>query len=269
MSNNASFLPEDYLAQKAELRTNVICMLLFVVVMFGVFLAFMWTNQRWTQVKSEQARINAEYQAAAEDIRMLQELEEQKTEMLHKAELAATIVERIPRSILLAEIINRMPDGLSLLEFNLASERVRAPVRRTEPEPAPAPRSRGGAASRRAPTRAEAVAQAPRRIEAPRFRTSIQMVGVAPTDLEVSRFLNELNGYPLLQDVALDYSEEQEIEGKLLRKFKIDMLLDTDGDIRSVEPLQVPRRLRDALHAQGPAGSSVVNAPTDTAAGRK
>ena len=248
MSNNASFLPEDYLAQKAELRTNIICLLLFVVVMFGVFLAFMWTNQRWTQVKTQQTRINTEFQAAAADIRMLQELEAQKTEMLHKAELAATLVERVPRSILMAELINRMPNGLSLTEFDLISERIRV-ARAAEPQ-----QERGAtrrAAPRRTPTRAEAAEAAPQRPEAPRFRTSIIMVGVAPTDLEVSRFLAELNAYPLLNDVVLDFSEQQELEGTLMRRFKITMQLDTSADIRAVDPLSIPRRLNNPMRVDG------------------
>jgi len=240
MSNNASFLPEDYLAQKAELRTNIICLLLFVVVMFGVFLAFMWTNQRWTQVKAQQVRINTEYQAAATDIRMLQELESQKTEMLQKAELAATLVERIPRSILMAELINRMPENLSLLEFDLTSERVRAPRQAAQPQPERGATRR--ATPRRTPTRAEAAAAAPSRPEPPRFRTTIVLTGVAPTDLEVSRFLAELNAYPLLTDVALDYSEQQELESTMMRKFRITMQLDPGGDIRAIDPLSIPRR---------------------------
>ena len=70
MSNNASFLPEDYLAQKAERRTNIISLVLFGVVMFAVFLAFMVTNQHVVHRQGpSRRRINARYQQAAEEIR--------------------------------------------------------------------------------------------------------------------------------------------------------------------------------------------------------
>ena len=39
MSNNSSFLPDDYLDQRADRRTNLISLVLFAVVMLAVFLA--------------------------------------------------------------------------------------------------------------------------------------------------------------------------------------------------------------------------------------
>jgi hypothetical protein len=104
--SNASFLPEDYLDQRAERRTNLISLTLFAIVMIAVFTAFLVTNRQWSQIKSAQRAINDEY-------------------MMSKAELAAALVERVPRSILLAGLINRMPKGLGLLEFELKSDRVR------------------------------------------------------------------------------------------------------------------------------------------------
>lgn len=244
MSRNATFLPEDYLAKKAELRTNVICLLLFAAVMFGVFVAFMVTNRRWSSVKDEQARINAEYREAADQIKLLAELEEQKTEMLHKAELAAALVERVPRSVLLAEIINRMPDGLSLLEFTLGSDKVKPALKRDDAKGSKGAKPIG---PKRASTKSEAAAKAEdRKVEAPRFRTDVSLVGVAPTDLEVSRFIAELSTHPLLRDVALVYSEEQDIEGETMRKFQIDLRLDPEADVRGIDPLEVPR-LKSAM----------------------
>ena len=43
---DSSFLPEDYLAQKTERRTNLICLTLFAIVMLGVFAAFWITNRQ-------------------------------------------------------------------------------------------------------------------------------------------------------------------------------------------------------------------------------
>ncbi len=119
--SNTSFLPEDYLDQKADRRTNVVSLTLFGIVMVAVFAAFLFTNQQWTQVKAAQASINSQYQDAAAQIERLNELERQKNQMLNKAELAAALVERVPRSILLAELINRMPPRLGLLKFDLRS----------------------------------------------------------------------------------------------------------------------------------------------------
>jgi Tfp pilus assembly protein PilN len=244
MSNNTSFLPEDYLARKAERRTNLISLVLFAVVMLGVFLAFVVTNQKWSQVKRDQMTINSSYQTVAEEIRELTELEDHKSEMLHKAELAAALVERVPRSILLAELINRMPDRLSLLEFELTSEKIKPVI----PRSAAKDKDKGGdrLGAQRAKTKEEA-AEEGKKIRPPRYKVAVSLVGVAPTNMEVSYYLAELNSYPLFENVTLEYSEEKEIEGQVMREFEIRLKLDPDADVRLVDPLTRPRGVRDPM----------------------
>ncbi|MHC5004751.1 MAG: PilN domain-containing protein [Planctomycetota bacterium] len=228
-----TFLPEDYLAQKAERRTNFVCLALFLVVMLGVLGAFLFTNRQLTRIKDRQAAINVQYHQAALQIEELNELEKQKQEMLHKAELAAALVERVPRSILLAEFINRMPPRLGLLEFHLSSTKIKTQQPKSGAET-------GDLKPRRGRTRQEAAVEA-QKIETPRYEVELVMVGVAPTDLEVSQFKGELTKYPLLRDVALDYTEEKEVDGRRMREFRIKMRLDPDADVRNVDPLTVPR----------------------------
>ena len=63
--STTSFLPEDYLDQKAERRTNLISLSLFGIVMVSVFAAFLVTNRQWSQVKNDRALINAQYEDVA------------------------------------------------------------------------------------------------------------------------------------------------------------------------------------------------------------
>lgn len=238
---NASFLPEDYLVERAGRRTNMISLVLFGVVMIAVFAAFLVTNRQWTQVRAAQEAINSQYQLAARQIDELTELEQQREQMLNKAELAAALVERVPRSILLAEIINRMPPRLSLLEFELKSEKIRAPRQ--------VPKKRNvGRRSRpkRAPTREQA-SKENRKIEQPRQVVTISMVGVAPTDVEVSRFMSALTSYSLLRDVSLDYSEEREMNGRMMRQFGIKMKLARNADVRRAQTLLKPQDIRNPM----------------------
>jgi len=242
MSNNASFLPEDYLDQKAEQRTNLISLVLFAVVMLGVFLAFLFTNEKRSEVKHDQEVINARYQQAAQQITELVELERQKGEMLQKAELAAALVERVPRSILLAELINRMPEKLSLLEFSLISKRIRPAIRANTD----GNKRSGRLKSKRAKTKEQA-SREHKKIRPPRFDVSITLIGVAPTGIEVTHYLAELNAYSLLRSVTLESSEEKEIEGQLMQQFEIDITLDPDADVRDIEPLIVPREIDNPM----------------------
>ena len=241
--HHASFLPEDYLAQKAERRTNLICLTLFVVVMIAVFGAFLVTNRQWTHVKRAQESINARYRDAAQQINGLTKLESQREQMLEKAELAAALVERVPRSILLAEMINRMPNRMTLTTFELTSEQIRT-VRTVVPNRRAARRG----SVRRARTREQAKVEP--KAQPPRYLVKLSMIGTAPTDLEVSRFMSELNDYSLLSSVTLDYSEEKEIEDRLMRRFKIHMELDPKADVRTVDALAKPRRVKDPTSDQ-------------------
>ena len=238
--SNQTFLPEDYVTKQAERRTNVICVILFLVVMTAVFGAFLVTNRQWSKVKERQESINIEYQQAALKIEKLNELEQQKEQMLEKAELAAALVERVPRSILLAELINRMPPRLGLLEFDIKSEKIKVQPPRT---PTGNHSLRGPS---RAPTKEEAGAVVAK-VEAPRYLVNVTMRGVAPTDLEVSRYMALLNSYSLVRDVTLEYSEEKEIESRLVREFKIKMRLDPNADVRDIEPLVNPGKLQNPM----------------------
>jgi len=267
---SSTFLPDDYLAKRIERRTNLICLSLFAIVMAAVFGAFLVTNQAWSQIKEEQEHINVRYAEAGQQIQELTELERQRDEMLHKAELAAALVERVPRSILLAELINRMPKQLGLLEFQIQSKVVQQTPNSKDAEPK-ASRQR----NRRGKTKEEAE-ETVDRIEPPRFEVTLTMVGVAPSNMEVTSYLSELNSYALLADVTLMYIEEKEFDSRVVRQFRIEMKLASDADVRHIDPLQVPRggNLRDPLNHTTlfiqPSSSPQerANAPVDGQGGR-
>jgi Tfp pilus assembly protein PilN len=222
--SNASFLPEDYLDQRAERRTNLISLTLFAIVMIAVFTAFLVTNRQWSQIKSAQRAINDEYAEAASHIDRLNDLEMQKKGMMSKAELAAALVERVPRSILLAGLINRMPKGLGLLEFELKSDRVR--VKQATPTNQP----RNLARRRRA--RNPVVDEKPK-VEVPKYHVKLRLVGIAPTDEEVSRYIAQLNNFELLKNVQLQYTEERLVNDSRMRQFEVEMELDPEKDVRT------------------------------------
>lgn len=232
--STTSFLPEDYLEQKAERRTNLISLSLFGIVMISVFAAFLVTNRQWSHVRKARTLINAQYEDAASQIKRLNELESQRDQMLTKARLAAALVERVPRSILLAELINRMPPRMSLLKFVLKSDKIKVAAPKKS-------KKRTGRLKR--PTRARTRDQiaknggGPKPVDVPRYRVQITLVGVAPTDVEVSRYIAALNAHPLLQDVILKYSQERAVDDSRMRQFEIQMKLNPKLDVRDVAPM--------------------------------
>jgi Tfp pilus assembly protein PilN len=235
--NNTTFLPEDYLAKRAEMRTNLISLALFAVVMLAVVGAFLFTSRQGRMLKQKQEQINAEYQKAGQQIQELTTLQQQKDEMLSKAAVAGALVERVPRSILLAELINRMPPQLALLEFDMKSEKLKPPAPPQEKD------SKGRlvtSAKDKLKTKQDA-GETVKKVEVPKYKVAIAMTGVAPSDLEVAKFMQELNSFVLLQNVTLEYSEQKEIEGRVMRQFKIHLALNPEEDVRDISQTIVPR----------------------------
>ncbi len=161
--------------------------------------------------------------------------------MLDKAQVAGALVERVPRSILLAELINRMPERLSLIDLELRSKQVKVATK--EPD-----NTRGKKGTKKKPKRAQTKQDAKeqaKKVEVPRYQVEITLVGVAPTNLEVSHFVQELESYDLLSDVSLEYSETTKVQEIPVHEFKVKMKLDPAADIRHFTPL---RKRRGLLH---------------------
>lgn len=221
----ASFLPADYVEKKRERRANLLCLTLFLIVIFGVVAAFFVTNRQWETVREQQQMINVRYAQAAKDIEQLKQLEAQKAEMLAKAELTAALVEKAPRSRVMAEIINRLPDKAALLELELSSERPR--VRRMAPPQTQQPQS--------LTSQADGAAPATPKIEVPRMTVTLAIVGVASTHNDVATFVTRLQQCELLERVDLKYSEATTIDDRELNKFLIETRLRPDADAREIE----------------------------------
>jgi len=244
-NDKMSFLPEDYIERRVEMRTNVICLSLFGVVLAAVLGAYFVTSSQRSEVLDRQQEINAAFTEAAQRIAQLDELQQQKVALMRKARVTATLIEPVPRSNLLAELINRMPASLSLNEFEMTSKEIAiAPV-------TVAVKPKGSAMSAANKANEDAGPAIP---DVPRFHVELSLVGTAPTDIQVAQYMASLARCPLLAEVDLVYSEETRIEDASFRKFKIDMVLNPDADVRQIEPLIVDRNQRNPM-----AGSAAVD----------
>src|SRR5690606_27271743 len=99
--NQLSFLPDDYLARKAQRRSNFVCCMLFLIVMTAIGVAFVVTEKSVAADREQSALVNKEYAAEAKRIALVQELERKRQTMAQQAELAASLLEKVPRSFIL------------------------------------------------------------------------------------------------------------------------------------------------------------------------
>lgn len=248
-NNSSSFLPDDYIARRGELRSSVISLGLFGVVMTLVIGAFLVTNTRWESVRARQESVNVLYTQEAERIEQLKKLEDQKSQMLGKAEVVTALVEKVPRSVLFSELVTRMPASMTLLEFNLDGKRVEPPkedakgaklktLSGQDAKKAKAPAK--GAPAKAQGKGADAGAAKdqppppPPRPAPPKYEYTLTLVGVSANNNDVADYIAKLKTCTLLESVDVQYIKETIINDQGLRKFEISALIRKDADGRSL-----------------------------------
>lgn len=211
-----NLLPEDYLLRRSRKRANVLCLILFAVVMAGVMGAAVVTDRNGRTTRKVCDQVNASYAEAARLIEQVQQLQQQKALLTAKAEQAATLQERVPRSFLLGILTNACPDRASLLS-------VRLETKTTDKERM---------------SKYQAIA-AQRSSKVPPVFVDLVVTGQAGTDMDVGCFMRNLENNPLLTGVGLVYSEERNQEGMTFREFQVKMEVRPGMDaIDAAEPLR-------------------------------
>jgi Tfp pilus assembly protein PilN len=227
--NQLSFLPDDYLARKAQRRSNVICAGLFIVVMSAIGTAFTYSERSVKAIEREHAAVEQEYTEAARRIQQVQRMQDKQRQMAQQAELTASLLEKVPRTFILAELTNSLPAGVSLLDLQMEARRVAAaaPVAKTIYEQRKQEIDKEKAAKE--------AALRPRVYE-----VSMKLTGIADTDVQVAAYISKLNRSPLFKDVNLVVSDQFKVDQKSedsMRKFQIEFLLVNDADVSQLKAL--------------------------------
>lgn len=222
--NQLSFLPDDYLDQKAQQRTNAICASLFALVVACAGAAFHITEKSMKSIEREYADVTRRYAEAAAPIERFKKMQDQQKRMEAHAALSASLLEKVPRAYLLAEITNALPGNVSLLDFTLDAR-----PRNAVAKPLPA---KTIYEQNKAEIDAAAAAKA---ISQPKvFDIALKITGVAENDVKVAAFMNQLAKSKLFRDVNLIVSDEYQPSSKdeKQRKFQIEMALSPEAEVK-------------------------------------
>ena len=218
-----NLLPEDYLQSRAQRRTNMLCVILFGVVMAGIGGAALVSAENARNTRQVRDQVDVSYAKAASLLMQMQELEAQKRTMIRKAKATADLLERVPRSYVLAVLAEALPENASLVQFQLEPKRKSAAA-------APAP------AGNRSSKFAKAKAQ--QQTDQQELVVALEVVGLAATDVEVATFITNLLRNPMLSSVELSYSQEKVLravqkgqEDLRVREFKVTVDLTPGADV--------------------------------------
>lgn len=242
MNHSASFLPEDFVVETRERRTGVLAAVLFPVMIVAVFAAFLVTNRQWNEVRAAQAAVDLETERVAREISEMKSLEKIRAQMNAKADLARGLLEPVPRSVLLAVLTNTMPRNVTLTSFELRTEEIKPA--KTDAKADAKARAAADAKTRAAAKQRAGAAPAETPPEPVRRRTHLVLVGLAPSLLEVGRWMTALERVPVFSAVRLELMEEKQLDGLKLSEFRIAIRIEPEADLRAWDELDVFREGR-------------------------
>jgi hypothetical protein len=130
------------------------------------------------------------------------------------------LVEPVPRSTLLAELARKevRPQGVNFVSIELKSRPLETPQAAPPSDLEKARRAEQGLPAAKAPT----------------MDVTVDLVGTAATDADVSAYMAALQKSPLLTGVTLLYSEEfrKNKEDPALRRFNFEMHINPEAGLR-------------------------------------
>lgn len=218
---NLNFVPDDYIRSNESRRTNLIYLVLLVVVMAGLGGSFVTIKIRQRLLGAREKLVNAKMSQVKGAIKQFEELQTRRKVMVETALTTAELLEPVPRSILLASLTNNLPEGVSFLRLKLVQKE---------------PKSLSYAVTnkyKQAQAKKATTAQ-PKVSREKLLETYIDIEGIAPSDLQVAAYIEQLSASGgLLDDVALVQSKEHKIEDTTFRQFRLTAMLRKDVHLAS------------------------------------
>ncbi len=214
---NINFVPDDYIQSNESRRANLMCLILFSVVMAALGGSFVTIKIRQRACGAEESLVNARMAKLEASIKQFEDLQTRRQEMMRTALTTAELLEPVPRSVLLASLTNSLPPGVSLIKLDLNQKEDRSrPVGRTSQSKYQA--ARGNASSN--PETASSTEKT--------LLVLMDIQGIAPSDLQVAAYIEHLGKSILLEEVALVESMEKKIKDTAFRQFKLTAMLNRE-----------------------------------------
>ena len=205
---NINFVPDDYIQNNESRRTNLMYLVLLGVVMAGLGGSFVTIKIRQGALGNKEKIVKEKISRTKKAIEQFEELQTKRKVMIKTALTTAELLEPVPRSVLLASLTNNLPTGTSLLRLNL----VQKEPRRSYAAPASKYQAKKTAQSELSQERL--------------LETYIEIEGIAPSDLQVAAYIEQLSSSSLLDNVALVESKEHKAEDMTFRQFKLTATLE-------------------------------------------
>jgi hypothetical protein len=212
--SNINFVPDDYVQSNESRRANLMCLVLFSVVMAALGGTFVAIKVRQKACSAEESLVNAKMARMQEAIDKFEALQARRKEMMKTALTTAELLEPVPRSVLLASLTNNLPAGVSLVDLKVIQK-----------DPEGRSNSRGRNSNKYARAQQGATEGGAKLSPEQRLVTHMNIEGMAPSDLQVAEYIERLGDSILLDNIALVESVEKVIDDVSFRHFKLTAML--------------------------------------------
>jgi len=231
---NINFVPDDYVQSNESRRTNLMYLALLALVMAALGGSFLTIKVRQRACKTKETLVNKKMTEIQQAIRQFEELQTKRREMMKTALTTAELLEPVPRSVLLASLTNNLPPGVSLLKLNI----VQVQPKRT---------NRVSATSKYKAAQANNAAVQPHVSSEKLLETNIDIEGIAPSDLQVAAYIEQLSDSTVIHNVALVESKEHSIEDTAFRQFKLKAMLKKDVHLTREDVEEIRSRAESTI----------------------
>ena len=225
--NKLNLLPEEYVKQRLQYRVDMLCVLLFGLVMVSIMTAEAISGRQVQETQVTHAGVVARFNEAAQFMNDFFVLQREKNELVKKAEFMTMMTDRVPRSYLLAMIANYCPEQITFGEVSI-TEKIIVPEKEED--------------DKKRRTRKEADDKKKKEIQPPKTQLEIRLNGLSEDHTSIGTLIDVFKINPLVQDVDLKYSREKRTADVTMRDFEIVLLLKETNQV--VEILQDPKVAR-------------------------
>ncbi|HEY0008401.1 MAG TPA: PilN domain-containing protein [Tepidisphaeraceae bacterium] len=214
-TSHLCFLPDDYLSNKRNRRTHVLCGSLLVVMSVTLGSALYLTHRSLQAAVVDHEQVTHNYANAAKRLQQFQTMQKQQELLSRQADISASLIDRLPRSDVLAQITHRLPPTVWLVDLEMMTKKRVSEASRTHFDA----KSSKAKSKTAAPEPPAPVSQ----------EVSLRLIGIASDDAQVASLISSLNDTRLFSEVNLLISAEEAAQ-QLGRRFTLELLLRGDAD---------------------------------------
>lgn len=241
--NSINFLPQSYLDGQRR-RRRVVREVFALVMLSGLMgVAYLYVLTQTQMLQQQVLNRQADGKAVREKIAQFQNLQHLQKQLVREVNMQRELRQPLTHTAILATLGQIMPASIGLTDLTLVAH---APVPQKPVAPDTKRRTFGSksgsapAAPAKTSDKDGAKAKQPEIVKIKPLK--VELVGLAPNDVEIADFMATLSDHDLFTEVKLLYSRSVEAGPIVGREFRIEMQVPFDRDYRPVlepEPQEV------------------------------